>query len=60
MAILDHITVNNVNYDIQDANAVPQSRKINNKALNGDITLNYSDVGVVAITSAEIDLIVNS
>ncbi|HGF2918770.1 phage tail-collar fiber domain-containing protein [Escherichia coli] len=31
-----------------DVGAVPTSRKVNNKALTGDITLTYSDVGAAA------------
>lgn len=60
MAVLDHIIVDNVNYDIQDAKAVPQTRTINNKSLGQDIVLDPSDVGVTAITTAEIDSIINS
>ena len=36
-------------YEILDANAVPNTRKVNGKQLNADITLSASDVSAVPI-----------
>lgn len=60
MAVLNHILVGNVLYDIEDANAVPNTRTINNKQLSQNINLTATDVGVVSISNAEIDDIMNS
>ena len=37
-------------YEILDANAVPNTRKVNGKQLNGDITLSAADVGALPTT----------
>ena len=55
MAVLNYIIVDGVNYTISDASAVPQTRKINNKILNSDVVLTYTDIGITLITNAEID-----
>lgn len=60
MAVLNHILVGNVLYDIEDANAVPNTRTINDKQLSQNINLTATDVGVVSISNAEIDDIMNS
>jgi len=60
MAVLTNIMVDGVNYTIQDANAVPQTRTVNNKNLGNDITLTYLDVGVEIMTTSEIDEIVEA
>ena len=60
MAVLTNIIVDGVNYLISDANAVPLTRTINNKTLEGDIVLDYSDVGIVPMTDEEIDKIVEA
>lgn len=60
MAALTNIVVDGINYTISDANAVPLTRTINNKTLNTDISLDYSDVGIVIMTTAEIDEIVEA
>ena len=60
MAVLNHILVGSVLYDIEDANAVPNTRTINDKQLNQNINLTAIDVGVVSISNAEIDDIMNS
>lgn len=60
MAILSNIIVDGVNYQISDASAVPLTRTINNKTLDSDVTLTYSDIGIVPMTNAEIDLIVEA
>lgn len=60
MAVLNHILVGSVLYDIEDANAVPNTRTINDKQLNQNINLTATDVGVVSISNAEIDDIMNS
>lgn len=38
-------------YDIVDANAVPNTRTVNGKQLNADITLSASDVGALPDTT---------
>lgn len=49
MAVVSKITtIDNVTHDIKDANAVPNTRTINNKQLNENITLNASDVGALS------------
>ena len=60
MAVLTNIIVDGTNYSIQDANAVPQTRTINNKLLTTDVVLDYSDIGIQAMTTAEIDNIVEA
>lgn len=60
MAVLNHILVGSVLYDIEDANAVPNTRTINDKQLSQNINLTATDVGVVSISNAEIDDIMNS
>ena len=60
MAVLNHILIGSVLYDIEDANAVPNTRTINDKQLNQNINLTATDVGVVSISNAEIDDIMNS
>ena len=60
MAILTNIIVDGVNYLISDANAVPLTRTVNNKSLDGDIVLDYSDIGIIPMTNAEIDKIVEA
>lgn len=60
MAILTNIIVDGVNYQIGDANAVPLNRTINNKSLQNDIILNYSDIGIEVMTNTEIDKIMEA
>lgn len=60
MATLTNIIVDGINYDISDANAVPTTRTINNKMLNTNISLDYSDVGITIMTTSEIDDIVEA
>ena len=60
MAVLTHIIVDGVNYQINDANAVPLNRTINNKPLQKDIILNYSDIGIEVMTNTEIDKIMEA
>ena len=60
MAVLSNIIVDGVNYTISDASAVPQTRTINNKSLDQNITLSPTDVGVLIMTTAEIDEVLNS
>lgn len=60
MAVLSNIIVDGVNYTISDASAVPQTRTINNKSLDQNITLSATDVGVLVMTNEEIDEVLNS
>lgn len=60
MAVLTNIIVDGVNYNISDASAVPQTRTVNNKSLDQNISLTAADVGVLSMTTAEIDEILNS
>ena len=60
MAVLSNIIVDGVNYTISDAGAVPQTRTVNNKSLDQNIVLTATDVGVLVMTSDEIDNILNS
>lgn len=60
MAILTNIIVDGVNYTLSDASAVPQTRTVNNKSLDQNIMLTATDVGVLVMTTAEIDNIINS
>lgn len=60
MSVLTHIIVDDVLYKIQDAEAVPQTRTINNKSLDQNITLRPSDVGIELMTTAEIDEVLKS
>ena len=60
MAVLTNIIVDGVNYNISDASAVPQTRTVNNKSLDQNISLTAADVGVLSMTVAEIDEILNS
>ena len=60
MAVLTNIIVDGVNYTLSDASAVPQTRTVNNKSLDQNIVLTATDVGVLVMTSEEIDNIVNS
>ena len=60
MAVLTNIIVDGVNYNISDASAVPQTRTVNNKSLDQNISLTAADVGVLSMTAAEIDEILNS
>lgn len=47
---IEKITVDGTTYTIQDANAVPNTRKINNTALSSDITLSGNDILLTGYT----------
>lgn len=60
IATADYIMIDGVAHQIRDANAVPQQRLVNGKALDKDISLVLTDLGETIATNAEIDAIIDS
>ena len=60
IATADYIMIDGVAHQVRDANAVPQDRTVNGKALDKNISLVLSDLGESIATNAEIDAIIDS
>ena len=55
--MIEYIWVDGEMRPVHDPNAVPQTRKVCNKALTSDLNLTLSDIGEEVATDAQVDAI---